>query len=365
MTARCLAVLAAVALLALALAPAAQGGPDVVKRELIRESARISDIGQAAAREALARAFAEPVTEADVVEALSRAMVDAGSSPYVEGFQAIVASGPASAIPHGDPSDDAKNAILPGEVVVVDIGARYKGWVSDNTKTYFLGVEPPEEFVKIYMIVQEAQKRAYESIRSLERAADLDAAARGYIADQGYGENFLHCLGHGVGLYVHVLPRICPDSDDVLLSSRNDVVAIEPGIYLEGCFGVRIEDDFAVLRAGYERYTFAPSDLAEIMLAPPQDWNGSSPTGEFADYSGCPFFVDAKAAAGAAPRPPSAAPGGGAEVPLAAAGVLAAGAAVLLHRAGKLQAPPAGLDPRPRFARASHALRGALRRGRS
>ena len=344
-------------------APLASAAPDIIKRELIRESARISDIGQEAAREALAGAFTAEVTEADVVTALSTAMVNAGSSEFVEGFEAIVASGPASAIPHGDPSDDADNFILPGEVVVVDIGARYKGWVSDNTKTYFMGSEPPEEFVKIYNVVFEAQRIGYEAVVNLAAAAEVDAAARNYITEQGYGELFVHCLGHGVGYMVHVKPLICTGSDDTLSTLRNDVVAIEPGIYMDGCFGIRIEDDFAVLRDGYERYTFAPSELEQIMIAPPAEWDGTSPTGEFANYSGCAFEVDPREAAGG---------GGGGQVAYGAGGSAAAAGAlgavaliavafVVLHRAGKL---PAALTPaslKARAQRATRALRAAPR----
>jgi hypothetical protein len=300
-------------------------GPTVIKRELIRESARISDIGQAAARDALTRAFTEPLTEAQVVAELSQAMIDAGSSELLEGFEAIVASGTASAIPHGDPTDDADNYILPGEVVVVDIGARYAGWVSDNTKTYFIGVEPPELFRTAYALVVEAQDLAVAQVRSGQRAVDIDTTARSFLAEAGYEEEFMHCLGHGVGLQVHVPPMLCPGSDDVLLASRNDVVAIEPGLYFDGCFGLRLEDDFAVLRAGAERYTFAPSALTDIMIAPPADWNGSSPTGEFADYAGCAFEVDVRAAAGA---PPAAVVGGGAGAVEGAGAVVAIAAAL-------------------------------------
>lgn len=326
-TARLVALAVAASILAPAASVAAEPeGPTVVKRELIRESARISDIGQAAAHDMLARAFTEPVTEADVVAALSQAMIDAGSSELLEGFEAIVASGTASAIPHGDPTEDDTNYILPGEVVVVDIGARYDGWVSDNTKTYFIGVEPPELFLSTYPLVKEAQDRAVAAVRSGQRAVDIDSTARDFLAQAGYVDEFMHCLGHGVGLQVHVRPMLCPGSDDVLLSSRNDVVAIEPGLYFDGCFGLRIEDDFAVLRTGSERYTFAPADLEDIMIAPPDDWNGTSPTGQFADYSGCPFEVDPRAAAGA----PPAVVGGGASGGGDAGAVLALVAVVAL-----------------------------------
>jgi methionine aminopeptidase len=352
---RALAVAASLVVVLVLATPLAAAAPDIVKRSLIQESARISDIGQEAAREALSAAFTEQVTEADVVTALSQAMIDAGSSEFVDGFEAIVASGPASSIPHGDPSDDGDNFILPGEVVVVDIGARYKGWVSDNTKTYFMGTEPPEEFVKVYKIVQEAQVRGYEGVINLAGAEAVDALARSYIEEQGYGEYFIHCLGHGVGYMVHVKPLICTGSNDILSTARNDVVAIEPGIYLEGCFGVRIEDDFAVLRNGYERYTFAPSELEAIMIAPPAAWNGESPSGEFGNYSGCTFEADGRAAAGSGRALPQAA-GGGSPAALSAVALtgVAAVALIVLHRVGKL--PPA-LYPRALGARAARSAR--------
>ncbi len=346
-------VAAAAALLLMGPAASAAAGPDgpeVIKRELIRESARISDVGQAAAKEALSRAFAEPVTEADVVQVLSQAMIDEGSSELLEGFEAIVASGAASAIPHGDPTDDATNYILPGEVVVVDIGARYDGWVSDNTKTYFVGVEPPDLFLSTYPLVAEAQQRAVATIQTGVRAVDVDSTARDFLAQAGYEEEFMHCLGHGVGLQVHVPPMLCPGSDDVLLTSRNDVVAVEPGLYFDGCFGMRIEDDFAVLRTGSERYTFASAALEDILLAPPAGWDGSSPTGEFADYSGCGFAFDVERAAGVpgAGTQPVAPAEDGAGVALAATGALAAAVAVFIWRA------PA--------ASAVHRFRAKLRR---
>jgi len=173
--------------------------------------------------------------------------------------------------------------------------------------------------------VHEAQALAIAGVRARVIGADLDAIARNYLTDAGYGEQFLHCLGHGVGLYVHVPPLICTGSNDVLLATRNDVVAIEPGLYFENCFGVRIEDDFAVLQTGSERYTHAPSQLSEIMVAPPTDWNGTSPTGEFANYSGCSFTVNVEQAAGApTPRAPNS--GGGVD---AAGGAAIAAMAVV------------------------------------
>jgi hypothetical protein len=213
--------------------------------------------------------------------------------------------------------------------------------------------------VKVYGIVQEAQRIGYEAVRNFAGAEAVDAVARSYITEQGYGEYFIHCLGHGVGLMVHVKPLICTGSSDTLSTARNDVVAIEPGIYLDGCFGVRIEDDFAVLRDGYERYTFAPSELSSILIAPPTEWDGTSPTGEFADYSGCSFAVDARAAAGASPSyAPPAGGGSGAALAVLGGGAVAVAALFVLDRRGKL--PPA-LAPTAVAARAARALAAAPR----
>ena len=261
-----LLLIPAVTLFGLALAEG-PAGVEVVKRQMIREAARISDLGQATARAWLLRAFSENLTEQMVVDAVNAAMTNNGSNPYVEAFGTIVTSGNDSAIPHGDPNDDAENVLEPGEVVVVDLGARFKGWVSDNTKTYYLGKDPPENYTIRYHLVREAQQLAVKEIRNMARAGDVDGAARNYIEAGGY--EIPHCVGHGLGLYVHTPPLICsPDDENRLKTSSNDVVAIEPGIYIEGEFGIRIEDDWAVLRTGSEQYTHAPSEYQESLLSP-------------------------------------------------------------------------------------------------
>lgn len=250
--------------------------PDVVRRTLIKEAARISDIGQDTARLWLERAFFENITEQQVIDAINSAMTDNGSNPYVDAFDTIVASGADSSIPHGDPGNDAENQVEPGEVVVVDLGARFKGWVSDNTKTYYLGTEPPENFTIAYNLVHEAQRLAYSTIHHGVLAGTVDGAARHYLEDAGYGEYFIHCTGHGLGLYVHTPPLICSPDDKVYLSAaRNDVVAIEPGLYFDGDFGVRIEDDFAVMWTTYDQYTHARSAYEDILIAP-ANWTENS-----------------------------------------------------------------------------------------
>ena len=123
--------------------------PNIVKNQFLMESARISDMGMETAKNMLLRAFTENITEADVIRAINDAMTDEGSSEYVEAFGVIVASGEQSALPHGDGSDDTTNQILPGEVVVVDLGARYRGYCSDLTRTFFMG-NASQEMMDIY-----------------------------------------------------------------------------------------------------------------------------------------------------------------------------------------------------------------------
>lgn len=247
--------------------------PDVVKNQLLLESAQISDIGMEAAKNTLLRAFYENITEADVVRAVNNAMTDNGSSEYVEAFGVIVASGEQSALPHGDASDDATNLILPGEVVVVDLGARYMGYCTDLTRTFFMG-NATQEMLEIYNITIEAQDAGFEAVQAGVWARDVDAAARDVISNYGYGENFIHGLGHGIGLYIHMPPTLSPSSNEILFESGDMCVTIEPGIYLEGKFGVRIEDDVFVERTGHSLLTYFPKDLESAILLPE---NGTNP----------------------------------------------------------------------------------------
>jgi Xaa-Pro aminopeptidase len=239
---------------------------DVIKNQMVLESARISDKGMETAKNMLLLAFSQNVTEADVVRAVEDSMTENGSSEYVEAFGVIVASGDQSAIPHGDGSDDANNQILPGEVVVVDLGARYMGYCSDLTRTFFMG-NATQNMTEVYNITLEAQEAAIEFVQSGVMARDVDAVARDIISSYGYGDNFIHALGHGIGLYIHMPPTLSPSSNEVLMESGDMTITIEPGIYLEGEFGVRIEDDVFVERTGYELLTHFPKDLGlKVMM---------------------------------------------------------------------------------------------------
>jgi len=252
--------------------------PDIVKNQLLVESAIISDMGMEVAKNTLLRAFYENITEADVVRAINNAMTDNGSSEYVEAFGVIVASGEQSALPHGDASDDETNLILPGEVVVVDLGARYRGYCTDLTRTFFMG-NATQEMMDIYNITMEAEVAAFEVVQSGTWARDVDKAARDVISSYGYGENFIHALGHGIGLYIHMPPTLSPSSNEILFESGDMCVTIEPGIYLEGKFGIRIEDDVFVERTGHEVLTFFPKDLESAILLPENGTNLNSSTG--------------------------------------------------------------------------------------
>jgi len=243
----------------------------VVKNNFLLESAKITDKGMQAAKDTLLRAFIENITEADVATAAEDAMTDSGSSPYVEAFAVIVASGEQSAIPHGDESDDDTNLIEWGEVVVIDLGARYRGYCTDLTRTFFMGTAT-ENMTHVYNVTLKAQLAAIDSVQAYERAADVDAVARDIITSYGYGDKFIHGLGHGLGIYIHMPPTLSPSSNEVLFESGDMTLTIEPGIYFDGEWGMRIEDDVMVFRGSHEVITFFPKDLESVILKAP---NGS------------------------------------------------------------------------------------------
>jgi len=159
-------------------------------------------------------------------------------------FELIVASGPNGALPHARPSD---RVIQAGEPIVIDMGCRVDGYNSDLTRTIVLG-EPGEKFRAVYAIVLQAQLAAEAALRAGPKGKEIDAVARQIIVDAGYGEYFGHGLGHGVGLAVHEEPGLGKLGEKPL--QPNMVCTIEPGIYLPGEFGVRIEDMAVVTADG-------------------------------------------------------------------------------------------------------------------
>lgn len=190
------------------------------------------------------------MTERQVAWEIERHMREHGAESV--SFELIVAAGQEAALPHHRPSD---REIAPGEPVVIDIGAKVRGYCSDMTRTVCIG-EPNEKFREIYSIVLEAQEKAEREIRPGMTGGDADAIARDYIADAGYGEMFGHSLGHGIGLLVHEPPWVRARGTDVLAPGM--VFSIEPGIYLPEWGGVRIEDLVLMTEEGATVLTKAP-----------------------------------------------------------------------------------------------------------
>lgn len=229
----------------------------------IKKAAHIADKAMEAARHTLSKAFTQRITENDVVLAIEKSLRENGSGKFFLAFNPIVASGKDSSFPHGVADNDDYNIIEVGEVVVVDLGARYFGFHSDITRTFFIG-EPTEEMKKIYSIVLEAQQSAIKKVKLFAPVREVDIEARSIIEKNGYGNAFIHATGHGLGLRIHTRPLVSSKSMGIFLPG--DVVTVEPGIYLEGKYGIRIEDDVAVFLHGQEVLTHYPKDLDSMII---------------------------------------------------------------------------------------------------
>ncbi len=172
-----------------------------------------------------------------------------------DSFEPIVVSGSRASLPHGRPSS---KRIKNRELVTLDLGCIYNGYCSDLTRTIAVGKASAEER-KVYDIVLQAQQLAIDSAKSGLAGRRLDGVARNYIRSRGYGKYFGHGLGHGIGLEIHEAPRVSARSIHTLRDGN--VVTVEPGIYLPGKFGVRIEDDIVIRDGGCEVLTTAPKTL--------------------------------------------------------------------------------------------------------
>ena len=182
------------------------------------------------------------MTEIEVASQIENMARDAGAEGLA--FPSIVAAGPNGALPHAVPTT---RKIRSGEPVVLDVGIRLDGYCSDMTRTIFLG-KPRTTFRQIYKIVRQAQLSALQEIRPGIKSTVPDAIAREIIKDAGYGEYFGHALGHGVGLATHETPRVGP-RDPVELK-QGMVVTVEPGIYIPGEGGVRLEEMVVIEKNG-------------------------------------------------------------------------------------------------------------------
>jgi len=214
----------------------------------IREAVRLAD----QAFEQVLPLIKPGVSEHEVAIQLECLMRRMGADGIA--FKIIVASGPRSALPHGVASS---RRIQEGDLVTMDFGAVYRGYHSDITRTVVLG-EPTLKQQEIYSIVLEAQMRAIEAIRSGVRASDVDRAARDVITRKGYGEQFGHGTGHGLGLNIHENPRLSKKDETML--QQGMTVTVEPGIYIPDWGGVRIEDTVVVGESDCKVLTRVPKD---------------------------------------------------------------------------------------------------------
>lgn len=194
--------------------------------------------------------------ENEVKEMLEAAMKRQGMSGV--SFDTIIGSGANSALPHYTAGDKVLNA---GDSIVIDFGGMYQGYCSDMTRTVILG-KASEEYRDVYETVKEAQMKAVKTVRPGIKASEIDAAARRHITEKGYGDYFIHRTGHGIGMEVHEEPYISDISTTVLQPGM--VFSIEPGVYLPGKFGVRIEDLVMVTEDGVEVLNKYTKELIEL-----------------------------------------------------------------------------------------------------
>lgn len=189
--------------------------------------------------------------ERDLAWELEKTMRDAGADRPA--FDILVASGPNSAMPHHHPGD---RRLALGDVLIVDLGAEVGGYKSDLTRTFHLG-PPSAEFTHIFDIVHRAQRAAIDGLHAGANGKAVDALARDLIKGEGYGENFGHGTGHSLGLEIHENPRLRRTGEDVTIPA-DAVMTVEPGIYIPGWGGIRIEDLVLVTTNGAETISRAP-----------------------------------------------------------------------------------------------------------
>ncbi len=196
------------------------------------------------------------VTELQIAAKIDYYMKEEGATG--NSFDTIVASGLHSAMPHAIPSE---KKIETGDFITMDFGCIYDGYCSDMTRTVVAG-KANEKQKEIYKVVLEAQLAALDIIKAGLRGSEVDAVARGIIEKAGYGAYFGHGLGHSVGLFIHEEPRLSPKCHEILREGM--IQTVEPGIYVPGFGGVRIEDLVVVTANGCENYTSSPKELLEV-----------------------------------------------------------------------------------------------------
>lgn len=233
-------------------------GGEIEKIRMIKEPFEIEIIQKAAniaddAYEHILKFIKAGMTEMEVNNELETFMRRCGASG--SSFDTIVASGHRGALPHGVAST---KVIEQGDMVTLDYGAIFDGYISDITRTLAVG-NPSDEMKKIYDIVLNSQITALETIKAGMTGKEADKIARDIITQAGYGDKFGHSLGHGIGLEVHEGPGLSAKSE--ILLEENMCVTLEPGIYVNGLGGVRIEDDVLVTKNGLKRFTQSTKEL--------------------------------------------------------------------------------------------------------
>jgi Xaa-Pro aminopeptidase len=244
------------------------GGIELVPRRGVVESLRVAkdpeeldairratDVTNKAYEQLIEEPFAGR-TEKELVWRMTQLFHECGADDVA--FPVDIAAGPTAASPHAEPGE---RVVQEGDLVLVDAGARLGGYCSDCTRTFAVG-QVSDALRDVYELVRQAQEVGVDAVRGGASGRDVDAAARAGITDAGYGENFGHGLGHGVGLLVHEAPALRPESEDVL--AAGNVVTVEPGIYLSGVAGIRIEDLVVVTENGCDVLTSFPKELITV-----------------------------------------------------------------------------------------------------
>ena len=230
----------------------------VEKLRQVKDDAELDHMARAAAvaDDALAEVLpmvSEGRTEAEVALALDSAMRRLGAEESA--FETIVASGPNAAKPHARPSE---RRLERGDPVVIDFGALYEGYRSDMTRTFFVGAPPTGVMAEVLEVVARAQEAGLAAVRAGAVSGEVDQAARRVVTESGYGQAFEHGTGHGVGLDIHEAPWVGAGTAAILQAGT--VVTVEPGVYLSGIGGVRIEDTVVVTDTGCRPLTRFPKD---------------------------------------------------------------------------------------------------------
>ena len=219
--------------------------------EAVRQAVALTD----RAFEYLLREMKAGMTEREIAWRLEVFLRGQGAERLA--FPTIVASGPNGALPHAAPTD---RALQPGDLVVLDFGCVVGGYCSDMTRTVVVGPEVPPRAREVYELVRRAQQAGVEAVRPGPTGREVDAAARSVIEQAGLGDRFGHGLGHGVGLEVHEpIPRLAPSAQTVLQAGM--LTSVEPGVYVPGWGGVRIEDLVLVTPDGHEVLTGSTKEL--------------------------------------------------------------------------------------------------------